>query len=224
MEQLPDAGIVPFDSASELPPLVMVTVPPQVLDEGVAAVLIIPGGYVSVKAAPLTNVVLGLVSVMVMLVAPLIGMVLTLKLLAAVGAKRAAWMGTAPIVQLLDLLIVHDIVAVPPVANSVLPEPFAYPLLLVAAGFHRTVWPVPTVQVRPPLVVMVSITISPATVVALTEGFLLLPLAETKVPSGLLRFTPVNDVAPAVIEAVLDTLTVMVLVPPAGESRYHISV
>jgi hypothetical protein len=41
MEQLPDAGMVPLDRASELPPLVIVTVPPQVLDEGVAAVFFI---------------------------------------------------------------------------------------------------------------------------------------------------------------------------------------
>jgi hypothetical protein len=38
MEQLADAGIVPPDRASELPPLVMVTEPPQVFVEGVAAV------------------------------------------------------------------------------------------------------------------------------------------------------------------------------------------
>ena len=90
MEQLPDAGMVPLDRVSELPPLVIVTVPLQVLDEGAAAVLIIPEGYVSVKAAPVTNVVLELVSVMVMFVAPFIGMALALKLLAAVGAVRAA--------------------------------------------------------------------------------------------------------------------------------------
>ena len=37
-EQLPDAGMVPPERASELPPLVIVTAPPQVLDEGVPAV------------------------------------------------------------------------------------------------------------------------------------------------------------------------------------------
>jgi hypothetical protein len=78
MEQLPDAGIVPFDRASELPPLVMVTVPLQVLVDGVAAVFVMPEGYVSVKAAPETNVVLGLVSVMVMFVAPFVGIVFAL--------------------------------------------------------------------------------------------------------------------------------------------------
>jgi hypothetical protein len=39
--QLPDAGTVPPERASELPPLVIVTVPPQVLDEGVPAVFCI---------------------------------------------------------------------------------------------------------------------------------------------------------------------------------------
>ena len=102
MEQLPDAGIVPFDKTSELPPLVMVTVPLQVLVKGVAAVFIMPEGYVSLKAAPVTNVVLGLVNVTVRFVAPFVGMVLALKLLAAVGAVSAAWRGTAPIAQLLD--------------------------------------------------------------------------------------------------------------------------
>jgi hypothetical protein len=38
MEQLLDAGIVPPERASELPPLVMVTVPPQLFDVGAPAV------------------------------------------------------------------------------------------------------------------------------------------------------------------------------------------
>jgi hypothetical protein len=38
MEQLLEAGIVALERANELPPLVIVTVPPQVLDEGAAAV------------------------------------------------------------------------------------------------------------------------------------------------------------------------------------------
>ena len=38
MAQLLDARIVPPERLSEEPPLVIVTVPPQVLDDGVAAV------------------------------------------------------------------------------------------------------------------------------------------------------------------------------------------
>jgi hypothetical protein len=94
-------------------------------------------------------------------------------------------MGTAPIVQLLDLLIVHDMVVVPPVASSVLPEPFAHPPPPPAAGFHLAVWPAPTVQVLPPSVVIASITMSPAMVVALTVAVLLFPEAETKLPRRL---------------------------------------
>lgn len=71
---------------------------------------------------------------------------------------------------------------------------------------------------------MVSITTSPATVVALTEGVLLDPLADTKAPIGSPKLTPAKDTAPATIEAVLATLTVIVSVPLAGESRYQISV
>lgn len=40
-EQLPEAGITPPDRANELPPLVIVTVPPQVLVVGAAAVFFI---------------------------------------------------------------------------------------------------------------------------------------------------------------------------------------
>lgn len=75
-----------------------------------------------------------------------------------------------------------------------------------------------------PLVVSVSMTISPATVVAFTEAVALLPAPATKVPSGLLRLTPAKDAAPAVMEAPLERLTVIVFVPLAGERRYHISV
>ena len=75
-------------------------------------------------------------------------------------------------------------VVVPPVASSLLPEPFAHPLPPPAAGFHIAVWLAPTVQVLPPIVVMVSITTSPATVVALTEGmasFLFAPKGPQKI-------------------------------------------
>jgi hypothetical protein len=89
MEQLPDARIVPPDKATELPPLVIVTVPPQVFDEKVAAVFfILVEGYVSVKAAPVTAVVFGLVRVMVKLEAPLISIVAGMKPLTAVGGAN----------------------------------------------------------------------------------------------------------------------------------------
>jgi hypothetical protein len=65
---------------------------------------------------------------------------------------------------------------------------------------------------------------SVATVVAVTVAVALFPLAETKAPGGLLRSTPVKDTAPATIEALVLTVTAMVLVPLAGESRYHMSV
>jgi hypothetical protein len=90
MEQLPEAGIVPPDRLSEEPPLVMLTVPPQVFDVGDAAVFfMLVEGYVSVKAVPAMAVVLGLVSVMVMVAAPLISIVPGLKSLTAVGGASA---------------------------------------------------------------------------------------------------------------------------------------
>ena len=74
-------------------------------------------------------------------------------------------------------------------------------------------------------VVKVSMTMSLATVVTVTEaGGLLFPVLETKVPRVSLRSTPARDTAPKTIEAALRTLTVMTALPLAGESRYHISV
>ena len=88
MEQLPDAGIVPPERARDDPPLVIVTVPPQELDEGVPAVFcMLVEGYVSVKAAPVIDVALGFVSVMVMFVVPETGNTAGLKLLAVVGGS-----------------------------------------------------------------------------------------------------------------------------------------
>jgi hypothetical protein len=84
--QLPDAGIVPPERASELPPLAMVTAPPQELVTGAAAVFfMLAEGYVSVKAAPVMAVVFGLVSVMLIFETPFIRIELGLKLLADVG-------------------------------------------------------------------------------------------------------------------------------------------
>jgi hypothetical protein len=77
----------------------MVTVPPQVLDEVVEAVFfMLVEGYVSVKAAPVIAVVLGLASVMVMFVAPFIRIVPKLKALAAVGGFMAVNVAAAAIV------------------------------------------------------------------------------------------------------------------------------
>jgi hypothetical protein len=98
MEQLPDAGIVPPDKATELPPLVIVTVPPHVFDEKVAAVFfILVEGYVSVKAAPVTAVVFGLVRVMVKLEAPLISIVAGRKSLTAVGGANTVRVAVAAV-------------------------------------------------------------------------------------------------------------------------------
>ena len=90
MEQLPDAGMVPPERLSELPPLAMVTVPPQELDEGVAEVFFrLLEGYVSVKAVPVIAAVLEFIRVMVMFEAPDTGMVLGLKTFVAVGEVTA---------------------------------------------------------------------------------------------------------------------------------------
>lgn len=96
MAQLPDAGITPPDKASEDPPLVMLTVPPQVLVVGVAEVFLrLVEGYVSLKAAPVIATALGLVSVMVRTEAPFISIVLGLKSLAAVGGASAVRVAVA---------------------------------------------------------------------------------------------------------------------------------
>jgi alcohol dehydrogenase class IV len=86
MEQLPDAGMIPAVSCSELPPLVMATVPPQVFVVGATEVFfMLTEGYVSMKAAPVTAAAFGFVSVIVIVAAPFIVIEPGLKLLAAVG-------------------------------------------------------------------------------------------------------------------------------------------
>lgn len=87
----------------------------------------------------MTDVVLGLVNVMVMFVAPFIGMVVALKPLAAIRAGKAAWMGMAPSDHGEFLLDVQDIVVLLPVASSVLPSPFTHPAPPPGAGFHLIV-------------------------------------------------------------------------------------
>ena len=78
--------MVPPEIASELPPLDIVTVPPQLFEDGVAAVFfILVEGYVSVKATPLIAVVLVFRMVMVIFEAPFIGMTLGLKPFVAMG-------------------------------------------------------------------------------------------------------------------------------------------
>lgn len=85
--QLPDAGTVPFDRESELPPFAIVTVPPQVFDVGAAAVFcMLVEGYVSVKATPMIAAELLFIKVMVIVEAPDTGMTAGLKPLVAVGA------------------------------------------------------------------------------------------------------------------------------------------
>jgi hypothetical protein len=113
MEQLLDAGIVPPEKASELPPLVIVGVPPQVLDEGAAAVFcMLVEGNVSVKVTPVIAAVLGLISVMVMVEAPDTGKIFGLKLLVAEGdvmtesVSEAAVPVPALVVAILPVLFV----------------------------------------------------------------------------------------------------------------------
>jgi hypothetical protein len=100
MEQLPDAGIVPPARASELPPLTMVTVPPQVFVVGVAAVFFkLAEGYVSVKAVPVMAVVLGLMSVIVIVEAPDTGMTLGLNIFVAVGVENTVSVSEAAAIE-----------------------------------------------------------------------------------------------------------------------------
>lgn len=66
ISQLPEAGMVPPVSASDVPLLTVVSVPPQVLVGEALAVFFIFAGYVSVKATCRMLDVFGLVSVMVM--------------------------------------------------------------------------------------------------------------------------------------------------------------
>ena len=69
--QLPEAGIVAPESATEAALFAAVTLPPaQVVAPLAEAVLTRPAGYVSVNAAPLIGVAFGLVSVIVRTEAP----------------------------------------------------------------------------------------------------------------------------------------------------------
>lgn len=63
--QLPFAGMVPPDSATEPEPAVAVTVPPQLVAGAGAAALTRPKGYVSVKAAAEAATPFGFVNVIV---------------------------------------------------------------------------------------------------------------------------------------------------------------
>lgn len=88
IEQLLDAGILPPDNATEEPPLIIVTEPPQVLEEGEAAVFcILLDGYVSVKDTPVIAEELLFIRVMVIFEAPDTGITPGLKPLLAVGAE-----------------------------------------------------------------------------------------------------------------------------------------
>lgn len=120
MEQLPDAGMVPPDRATEEPPLSIVTVPPQVLEVGAAAVFcMLVDGYVSVKAAPVIGMALELISLMVMFEAPDTGMAAGLKLFVAVGeattrsVSEAAMPAPALPVAIFPVLFKYEPAAVP---------------------------------------------------------------------------------------------------------------
>jgi hypothetical protein len=54
-------------------------------------------------------------------------------------------------------------------------------------------------------------------------GVLLVPVADWNAWKGVLWLTPVNVRAPAVTSDVADRVTVTVLVPAVGASKYHIS-
>ena len=96
--QLPDAGMVPPERLSVLPPLAAVTAPPQVVVAGDVLVSFTrPDGYVSVKATPVIAVALEFVSVTVMVELLLIRIVSGLKFLVAAGGASAVSVAVAAV-------------------------------------------------------------------------------------------------------------------------------
>src|SRR5438477_174327 len=86
--QLPDAGIVPPESATLLALLFAVTTPPQVVAPLAAAVFTRFAGQVSVKAAPVIAAAFGFVSVIVSTLVSLVPIEPGVKDLATVSAFR----------------------------------------------------------------------------------------------------------------------------------------
>ena len=87
--QLPFAGMVPPLNTREVPPAVAVSVPPQLLLVVSGEAFLRPLGKESLKAAPVSATLLGLVSVMVLVLVPFTPMVAGLKLVLTVGAAFA---------------------------------------------------------------------------------------------------------------------------------------
>lgn len=86
MLQLPLAGMVPPLRLRDEPPADALSVPPQLLLVVSGEAIFRPLGKLSLKAAPVSATVLGLVSVMVLVLVPFTPMVAGLKLVLTVGA------------------------------------------------------------------------------------------------------------------------------------------
>ena len=89
MLQLPLAGMVPPLKLRDLPPADALSVPPQLLLVVSGEAIFSPLGKLSLKAAPVSATLLGLVSVMVLVLVPFTPMVAGLKLVLTVGAAFA---------------------------------------------------------------------------------------------------------------------------------------
>ncbi|PYS97106.1 MAG: hypothetical protein DMF50_01765 [Acidobacteria bacterium] len=108
--------------------------------------------------------------------------------------------------------------------GSVLPPPSTSVAAAPVVRFQRWVCPAPTARGAPlPGAAMVSTTTSPAALVTLTVGIALLPLADTKAPSGVVWSTPVYETAPPTIRFAAESVTTMLAVPVGGAINLHIS-
>jgi hypothetical protein len=155
----PPAGTVPPASASELPPFAPVATPPGHVVAGDAeAVFTRPAGYVSVKAAFVTDVAFGLLSVIVSTLVPLRPIVDGVKDLAAVIAARtwseplAADVFEPPLV-VVNAPIARVFVYVPALALETFTVTVHEPLAGMVPPESATLFPAAAAVTDPPQVV-----------------------------------------------------------------------
>ncbi len=135
-----------------------------------------------------------------------------------------ALMGTAISAQS-ALGIVHDMVIdVAPRPGAVLEPITTWSRPLAVVLVWRTVCFGPaTVGAVVPTAPTTSNSGSPTALVVVTDGAVLVPIADTWVPSGVVWFTPVNDIEVAVTAPAFGAVTTTLWVPLGGATRYQIS-
>jgi hypothetical protein len=148
------------------------------------------------------------------------------KVFVGVGVGDVGRTGTAPMAQDLPTALPSVQVIVTEAAPGfVLPPPMTSLGVEPVVKFQSCVWPAPTVRVvASPRTPTVSKTTSPVALATVTLGVVVLLLAPTNVPSGVVWSTSEKDCAPAPKTLLALIVTVTVCVPVGGARRRHISI